>query len=221
MKKEKSCVSNYDGAIAKSVREAEEKTDEYEDILGSYLVKLGINRVSERDGAESAMLLKIIGDIERISDHAVNLVESSEELKNKKIQFSEDAKREMDILCTAVCEIVNLSYTAFAKNDFDAARCVEPLEQIIDKMKEHLRSQHILRLQQGGCSIPAGFVWSDLLTNLERTADHCSNIAACVIETSQYNMNIHESLRVMKSDSPFFKEQYQKYAEKYLLEMIP
>jgi len=221
LKKGISCVSNYDGAIAKSVREAEEKTDEYEDILGSYLVKLGINRVSERDGAESAMLLKIIGDIERISDHAVNLVESSEELKNKKIQFSEDAKREMDILCTAVCEIVNLSYTAFAKNDFDAARCVEPLEQIIDKMKEHLRSQHILRLQQGGCSIPAGFVWSDLLTNLERTADHCSNIAACVIETSQYNMNIHESLRVMKSDSPFFKEQYQKYAEKYLLEMIP
>ena len=102
-------------------------------------------------------------------------------------------------------------------NDLAAARDVEPLEQVIDRMKEELRTRHIRRLQQGGCSIEAGFVWSDLLTNLERTSDHCSNVAGCVIDAAEYNMNIHQSLRVAKSDSPYFKEKYAAYADKYLL----
>lgn len=210
------CVQGYDESLAEAVRRAEAVTDDYEDAIGSYLVKLSMNQVSERESAEAAKLLKIIGDIERISDHAVNLVESAEELRDKGIKFTEAATAELTLMCQAVEEIVTLSYIALANNDFATAKQVEPLEQIIDRMKEHLRSQHIIRLQQGECSVTAGFVWSDLLTNLERTSDHCSNIAGCVVDAAQYHMNLHESLRLMKSDSPEFKEQYAAYADKYL-----
>lgn len=210
------CLSGYNEVLAGSVRESEEKTDKYEDIIASYLVKLSTHQISDRDSTEAAMLLKIIGDFERVSDHAVNILESAEELREKGMAFTEAAAKELGVLSSAVDEIVDLSYRAFAAHDIDAANCVEPLEQIIDCLKEHLRTQHIVRLQQGDCSIEAGFVWSDLLTNLERTSDHCSNIAGCVIDAKEFNMNIHESLRVMKSDSPFFKKQYQKYAEQYL-----
>lgn len=210
------CLCKLDPALAESVREAEEKTDHYEDIIGTYLVKMSTRQVSEGDSAKAAELLKIIGDFERISDHAVNLVESAEELAEKEIAFSEGAQAELQSLTRAVEEILELTLTAFAASDLDAANRVEPLEQVIDRLKEHMRSQHILRLQQQNCSMEAGFVWSDLLTNLERTSDHCSNIAGCIIDAQNLNMNIHESLRAAKSDSPYFKEQYRKYAEKYL-----
>lgn len=210
------CLQKLDPALAESVREAEDKTDHYEDIIGTYLVKMSTRQVSEGDSAKAAELLKIIGDFERISDHAVNLVESAEELAEKEISFSEGAQAELQSLTQAVEEILELTLTAFAESDLDAANGVEPLEQVIDRLKEHMRSQHILRLQQQNCSMEAGFVWSDLLTNLERTSDHCSNIAGCIIDARNLNMNIHESLRAAKSDSPYFKEQYRKYAEKYL-----
>ena len=210
------CLCKLDPALAESVREAEEKTDHYEDIIGTYLVKMSTRQVSEGDSAKAAELLKIIGDFERISDHAVNLVESAEELAEKEIAFSEGAQAELQSLTRAVEEILELTLTAFAASDLDAANRVEPLEQVIDRLKEHMRSQHILRLQQQNCSMEAGFVWSDLLTNLERTSDHCSNIAGCIIDAQNLNMNIHESLRAAKSESPYFKEQYRKYAEKYL-----
>ena len=210
------CVESYDAKLAEAVREAEGITDEYEDAIGSYLVKLSMNQIGEQESSEAAKLLKIIGDIERISDHAVNLVESAEELRDKSITFTDAAKEELHGMCRAVEEIVTLSYIALANNDFVTAAKVEPLEQIIDRMKEHLRSQHINRLQAGECSVTAGFVWSDLLTNLERTSDHCSNIAGCVVDAAEHHMNLHESLRQMKSDSPEFKEQYAAYSEKYL-----
>ena len=210
------CIESYDEKLAEAVREAESVTDEYEDAIGSYLVKLSMTQADEREGAEAAKLLKIIGDIERISDHAVNLVESAEELRDKGISFTEAAKGELKLMCQAVEEIVTLSYVTLANNDFDTAARVEPLEQIIDRMKELLRSRHIVRLQMGECSVTAGFVWSDLLTNLERTSDHCSNIAGCVVDAAEHHMNLHESIRKMKSDSPNFKEQYAAYADKYL-----
>ncbi len=210
------CLRKYDPDLAVSIREREEVTDKYEDMIASYLVKLSSRHLGDRHSAEAAKFLKVIGDYERISDHAVNIVESAEELRTKEISFSDSANAELEHMCGAVDEILDFSLAAFADGDIDAANSVEPLEQIIDKLKDFLRSQHIMRLQQGGCSIDAGFVWSDLLTNLERTADHCSNIAGCVIDAEALNMNLHESLRVMKSDSPFFKEQYEKYADKYL-----
>lgn len=211
------CLSSYDAKLADKIRENEEHTDHYEDIIGTYLIKLSALKLSDRDSAKATLLLKAIGDIERISDHAVNLTESAEEIKNKEIVFSDEAKAELNNMANATNEIIDLSYLAFANSDLDAANKIEPLEQIIDKLKKLLRNNHTLRLQQGLCSIETGFIWSDILTNLERTADHCSNIAGGVIDAQENNLNIHESLRAMKEDSPYFKELYAHYSEKYLV----
>lgn len=210
------CLFEYTPELAQTVKENEDKTDHYEDIIGTYLVKLSANQLSDADSAEAAKLLKIIGDLERISDHAINLVDSAEELKNKKLELSEAATEELTKLSDAIKEILDHAYNAFVNNDMKAAVTVEPLEEIIDVMKEQMRSAHIQRLQQGNCSIETGFIWSDILTNLERTSDHCSNIAGCIIDVEQNNMNLHESLRLMKKESPFYQEQYKVYAAKYL-----
>ncbi len=210
------CLFEYTPELAKAVKANEDKTDHYEDIMSTYLVKLSANQLSDRDSRESAKLLKIIGDLERIADHAVNLVDSAEELRNKKLELSEAASNELNQLASAINEILKLAYNSFVDNDLNAAATVEPLEEVIDIMKEQMRSAHIQRLQQGNCSIETGFVWSDILTNLERTSDHCSNIAGCVLDVEQHNMNIHESLRIMKKESPYYKEQYEQYAAKYL-----
>lgn len=207
----------YDPELANEVRENEEKTDHYEDILGTYLVKLSGLRISEADSAEAAKLLKIIGDFERISDHGVDLLKSKEELIAKNIVFTKAAQDEISVMASAINEILDLSYTAFAENDLKAAYNVEPLEQVIDGLKEHMRTHHILRMQQGECLIDAGFIWADLLTSLERTSDHCSNIAGCIIDMAHNNMNIHESLREFRDDSSDFKEKYNSYQQKYAL----
>ena len=168
--------------------------------------------------AEVSMLLKAIGDFERISDHSVNLLESVEELREKNIAFSPDAQKELGVLCAAVSEILEITFQAFVQNDAIAARSVEPLEQVIDYLKAALRDQHIRRLQQGACTVEVGFIWSDLLTNLERTADHCSNIAACVIDAHAHNMNAHAAVRTMKESDPAFARQFAAYSRKYTLE---
>lgn len=215
LKESLDCLYNDPAKLAASVREKEEKTDHYEDILGTYLVKLSARQISGSDSAEAAKLLKIIGDFERISDHAVNILESAEEMQGKGLAFTDDALYELQVITSAVNEILDLSLTAFLYDDLNAASAVEPLEQVIDGLKEQLRTRHILRLQQGACSIDAGFVWSDLLTDFERTSDHCSNIAGCVIDMAHNNMNIHESLRVMRSDSEDFQQKFRAYANKY------
>lgn len=210
-------LSDYTPALGEAVREAEDRTDHYEDILGTYLVKLSSLQIGEKESAEAAMLLRMIGDFERISDHSVNIVESAEEIRDKEIVFSDKAKKELAVLCEAVDEIVTLSYKTFLEGDIASASRVEPLEQVIDELKEKLRSNHILRMQQGGCTIEAGFVWSDLLTNLERTSDHCSNIAGCAIDVLHNNLNIHESLRAMRKESPEFKKDYEEYHAKFAI----
>lgn len=208
-------LNRFDSRTAEEIRKAEEKADHYEDILGTYLVKLSSHQISDSDSAEVSKLLKVIGDFERISDHSINIVESAEELVSKEIGFTESGKKELEVLCSAVSEILTLSYKAFIKNDLHSAGDVEPLEQVIDGLKAKLRNAHIKRLKEGNCSIEAGFIWLDILTNLERTADHCSNIAGCIIETSHNNLNMHESLRLVKSESVDFKNKYAFYTEKY------
>ncbi len=210
------CLSNYTDAAAEEVRDIEDETDKYEDTIGTYLIKLSAHQLGDKDSAEAAKYLKVIGDFERISDHAVNVVESVEELHDKGINLSGAAKKELASLCEAVVEIMDLAQQAFVGSDLAAASTVEPLEQVIDRLKEWIRMQHILRLQQGECSVEAGFVLSDLLTNLERTADHCSNIAGCVIDVHQSNMNLHESLRIAKAESSYYHEQYEMFFKKYL-----
>ena len=210
-------LTNYTPELAKQVRTAEDQTDHYEDILGTYLVKLSTRRISAADSNEAARLLKIIGDFERIADHAVNLVQSAEELRSKKMSLSPKAMEELSVLTGAVDEILTLSLNAFLKDDYSAAGMVEPLEQVIDGLKEQLRTDHILRLQREECSIEAGFVWSDLLTDLERVSDHCSNIAGCVMDMHEGKLNLHESLRAVKEDREKFADRYEMYREKYTL----
>ncbi len=212
-----SALVSYSNELAASVKEKEALTDHYEDILSSYMVKLSSHGMGEEEYNESAMLLKAIGDFERIGDHSMNLVESAEELTSKNMSLSESAKQELNVLIAAVTEIMDLSFTAFVSNDAEVARQVEPLEQVIDDLKDQMRSSHILRLQQGSCNIETGFIWSDLLTNLERIGDHCSNIAGCVIDNSHHDMNIHENLRSARSDRDYFVIHYQQYSEKYKL----
>lgn len=210
-------LSAYDKEVAKSIREKEEKTDHYEDIIANYLLKLSSHQIGDDESAMAAQFLKIIGDFERLSDHAVNILESAEELLEKGIEFSGVAKEELMAITGATKEINSLALTAFVNNDVDAAFDIEPLEELIDRFKDALRANHISRLQQGGCTIDAGFIWSDLLTNLERTSDHCSNIGGCIIETAHHHLTMHESLRAIKSESPLYKEKYAMYSKKYVI----
>ena len=209
------CLTEYDEKKIEYINKIEDKTDEYEDLIGTYLVKLSSRQLSDADSMESAKLLKIIGDLERISDHAVNLTDSAQEMRDKKLSFSDSAAAELKNLVSATEEILSLTENALLNTDLASAANVEPLEQIIDRLKENMRTNHILRLQKGDCTMETGFVWSDILTNLERTSDHCSNIAGCVIDGEQHNLNIHESLREEKY-SEFFKKQFESYKEKYL-----
>ena len=213
-----SVLNRYTPELAKQIRAAEDLTDHYEDILGTYLVKLSTRRISAADSTEAARLLKIIGDFERIADHAVNLLQSAEELREKKMSLSKPAAKELGVLTGAVDEILGLSLDAFLKDDYSAAGMVEPLEQVIDGLKEQLRTNHILRLQKEQCSIEAGFVWSDLLTNLERVSDHCSNIAGCVMDMHEGKLNLHESLRAVKEDREKFAERFGQYQKKYAVQ---
>ncbi len=208
-----SAVRDCSKELSSSVREKERKTDHYEDILGAYLVELSGMPLSQEDSAQAAKLLKVIGDLERIADHAVNLVESGEEMDRKDLRFTGAARKELEVLCAAVDEILDTALTSFLENDRDLAAKVEPLEQVIDRLKERLRTNHILRLQQGGCTMDAGFVWSDLLTDLERTADHCSNIAECVLDLEHHTVG----LRQLRDSDEAFRQEFRVFAEKYTL----
>lgn len=215
LKESLNVLEKYDEKQAEDIRKKEEKTDKYEDILGTYLVKLSGHQISDSDSSTVSKLLKVIGDFERISDHSVNVLNSAEELKNKKISFTQDAVSELSVMCAAVSEILTLSYNAFVLDDLTAASTVEPLEQVIDTLKAKMRDAHIMRLKNEECSIEAGFVWADLIINLERVADHCSNIAVCVIDSKAHNMNLHESLRNIERNNPEFDKLYNKYKKKY------
>lgn len=209
--------SAYDADTASGIRREEGLADKYEDVLGSYLVKLSTHPLSDADSHSASMLLHMIGDLERLSDHAVNILESAEELRDKELRFSEAAKGELATLFAAAGEIVDLALCAFEQEDLDAAAKVEPLEQVVDALKERMRAAHILRMQKGLCSIEVGFIWSDLLTNLERVADHCSNIAGSILEMSHEKLELHDYLgRVRRETGGAYEAEYRRYAEKYL-----
>ena len=209
--------SAYTPELAEGIRRDEKRCDRYEDALGTYLVRLSTQQMGAAESEEATELLKTIGDFERISDHAVNVLESAEELRTKGLTFSKTAQRELDVLSKAVREILTLALRAFREKDMDAAGQVEPLEQVIDGLKEQMRTRHILRLQQGQCSIETGFVWCDLLTDLERTSDHCSNIAGCVIDAAQHDLNLHETLRSVRHSDGTYRQRLDACAEVYRL----
>ena len=209
--------SAYTPELAAAIRQGEQRCDHYEDVLGTYLVKLSTRQMGAAESEEATELLKTIGDFERISDHAVNVLESAEELRTKGLTFSAEARGELEVLSGAVRETLTLALRAFREKDETAARQVEPLEQVVDGLKEQMRTRHILRMQQGTCSIEAGFVWCDLLTDLERTSDHCSNIAGCVIDAAQHELNLHETLHNVRSSDEEYQRRLSAYAAAYRL----
>ena len=210
-------VKKFDPQAAWRIREDENRTDQYEDAVSTYLIRLSAEPLNQADSEETTAMLKYIGDFERIADHAVDILKSAEEMRDKEISFSPEAAREMDVLMRAVEEILTLTFRAFHENDAQLASRVEPLEQVIDTLKEELRTRHILRMTKGECSAEAGFVWSDLLTSLERTADHCSNVAGCVMDIARHQLSLHDTLRREKNGDGDFDAQYDAYAAEFSL----
>ena len=209
------CITNYTEADAERIRKDEAKCDRYEDEIGTYLVNLSSQKMGDEESEQAAALLKMIGDLERISDHAVNVLDSTEELRQKGYTLTEDAIKELDILTGATKEILDITFKALKDTDTEIAKRVQPLEQVIDIIKEKMRTHHIRRMQQGLCTIEAGFVWSDLLTDLERVSDHCSNIAGCLIDASMHNLSIHETQRIAEDSSSDYGKLFKDYSKKY------
>ena len=211
-------LENYDGKLAQEIRDAEDKVDLYEDALGSYLVKLSAITTSEQDNLEVTKLLHLIGDLERISDHSVNIVESAEEIKDKELKFSDYATGELRVMYGAVEEITLMTRDALLENDIEKAANIEPLEQVVDDIRDKIKLQHVIRMQKSQCTIEHGFVLSDILTNLERVSDHCSNIAGCIIEMSRHeSLDLHSYLKEIKKGGKDFDTAYDSYSQKYAL----
>lgn len=210
--------NKYDEKLAQKVVDAEESIDSYEDILGSYLVKLSSQNLSISDSKEVSKLLHCIGDFERIGDHALNIYEVAKEMNQKKISFSPQAMAEITVMTNAVREILDIAITAFTTNDYNLTDKVEPLEEVIDSLRDKLKKRHIARLRDGECTIELGFIFSDLLTNYERVSDHCSNIAVCMIQVNRDSFETHEYLNELR-DIEFgqFKSQYEDFKKKYAL----
>ncbi len=211
-------LSEFDTNKVEDILKAEKDVDKYEDKISTYLVKLAEMQLSTKDSNEVTKLLHVIGDVERISDHSVNILETAQEITEKNIEFSERAKHDIGVITNAVCEVITIATDALVHEDLELAKRVEPLEQIIDKLKRKIKNNHILRLKDGDCTVELGFILSDLLNNYERVADHCSNIAVCLLEMENNSFETHEYLNHVKNDgeNKFF-EQYDIYKKKYSL----
>lgn len=213
-----SLIGGYDEEQALRVGELETRADKYEDALGTYIMKISTKNLKKEDSEMLNVMLHCIGDFERISDYACNLCDSARELQQKNMQFSPKAETELDILSSAVREAVDISFDAFKSNNKNEADKVEPLEELIDTLAVELKARHIRRLREGKCTIELGFAHSDILNNLERVADHCSNIAVDVIQSDQLEFDAHEYLdRIKNKDNQQFARDYRAYKEKYRL----
>ncbi|HBH95000.1 MAG TPA: Na/Pi cotransporter [Ruminococcaceae bacterium] len=211
-------LSEYSEQEGEEIILNENRVDEYEDKIGSYLVKLNSKDINDRESKEISLLLHCIGDIERISDHAVNTLEAAQEINEKNLDFSDKAKEELRIYIAAITEIVDLAFTAFETGDITKAKTVEPLEEVIDNLRNELKKHHIKRLRKGKCTIETGFVLQDLLTNFERIADHCSNIAVCIIQIQEGSFEAHEYINELKkTEDVFFLENFTAFTQKYAL----
>ena len=214
-------VGNYDDKTAQIISENEDMIDTYEDVISTYLVKLSAKTLSEKDSKTIQLILHTIGDFERISDHAMNIVEVAKEINDKKVCFSTEAMAGLEVMMEAVKEIINNATLSFINNDVELATKVEPLEQVIDRLRDKLKEAHIKRLTNGECTIELGFIFSDLITNIERVSDHCSNIAIGVIEINQNGYEAHEYLHELKnSDDVQYNADYREYKKKYALPEI-
>lgn len=211
-------ISSYKSETAQYIRENEELIDKYEDKLGTYLVRLSNNELSENLSHSIARMLHSIGDFERIGDHALNICKVAEEMHNKNIHFSDEAKKEIAVITNAVTEILNMTVDSFINDDIELASHVEPLEQVIDTLNKKLKARHVARLQSGECTIELGFVFTDLLTNYERVSDHCSNVAVYTMQLPSDKLDAHKYLaKIKNAETGVFVDDFNMYAEKYSL----
>lgn len=211
-------VTTFDAKKCAEVIDNENAIDIFEDKIGSYILKISSKDLSENDSKIVSSMLHTIGDLERISDHAVNIVEAAEEMHSKKIKFSPQALRELPVIINAVSEILDMSINAFVSGDVNLAKNVEPLEDVIDQLRSDLKTRHIERLRNGKCTIELGFILQDLLTNFERVSDHCSNIAVYLIQINDNSMDTHEYMNELKKlDRSEFMDEFNDYKNKYIL----
>ena len=209
----------YDEDKAEEIVHLENRLDSYEDAVGSYMVKLNGTQLSEADSLESNKILYAIGDFERLGDHGVNIMYSIRKAYEANLEFTDDAKEEIAVLVDAVKEIVYLATQAYIGNNIETAICVEPLEQVIDNIVFSMKSRHMVRLKEGKCSIDMGFILQDILLNCSRISDHCSNIAAAVIEIyERHSYDTHKYLNTVKSGDKIFDNLFEDYSEKYSIE---
>lgn len=207
----------YSSSREAAINDNEDKLDTYEDRLGNYLVEISRHNISMADGRDAARLLHAINDFERIGDHALNLQETAQELHDKGLAFSDDARAELNVLVSALTDILDQAFSCFTQNDAQAAAHVEPLEETIDRLIEEIRLRHIERLQSGRCTIQLGFILNDFLTNCERVSDHCSNIALCVIESKGSNISAHAYVNEIKAESTGFSQDLRADLNRYTL----
>ena len=211
-------LKEYDGKTSARVEKLENQIDQYEDALGTYLVKLSGHDLSVKDSRTLSVLLHCIGDFERISDHAVNIRDAAEEMNKKNLHFSDKAKQELLVFSNAIRDIIDRAVVAFETGDADLAKEVEPLEQVVDSLNKEEKQRHINRLRTGTCTIELGFILSDISTNFERAADHCSNIAVCLLQVDEGGFDTHEYLDILKEEnSEEFQHEYMELSEKYAL----
>ena len=212
-------LEKFDSKGLESVKALENKTDEYEDALGTYLVQLTGTKLSVHDNRQLNILLYTISDVERIADHAVSIGKAGEEIYKKDIAFSDAAKEELKVLSKAVQAVVKSTVTAYCGGDLENARRVEPQEQVVDSLVKEIKSRHVRRLRNGQCKVEYGFVLEDLLTSFERVADHCSNIAVEMLQVSEGKLEAHEYLTALKAgeltESAKFDERFEKYRKQY------
>ena len=213
-----SLIDRYDDKMAEEVMTLEDHVDRYEDALGTYLVKLSQKDLNQKDSHDLSIMLHCIGDFERISDHAVNIMQSAKEMNAKNMKFSDKALQELHVIAKAVEDIFDSAYKVFAGQDQEMAKSVEPLEQVIDELNMELKSRHIRRLREGKCTIEQGFVLSDITTSLERIADHCSNIAVCITQVPEDAFDTHSYLEHMKrEDNSEFQRVMEESRSRYQL----
>lgn len=211
-------LTEFDQKLAQEIVDNENTIDIYEDKIGSYILKISSKDLSVSESQIVSNLLHTIGDLERISDHAVNIMEAASEMHTKKVKFSPQAFDEVEVITSAVIEILTMSINAFISGDVELAKEVEPLEDVIDQLRSDLKSRHIERLRKGMCTIELGFILSDILTNIERVSDHCSNIAVCLIQIKENNMDTHEYMTELKKlEKSEFMDEFTSYQTKYML----